>query len=50
MYLARDEKLDRRVALKVPADALADDEVFRARFMRESRLAAKLVHPNVVRV
>jgi eukaryotic-like serine/threonine-protein kinase len=50
VYLARDEQLGRRVALKVPADTLADDDAFRARFLRESRLAAKLVHPNVVRV
>ncbi len=50
VYLAHDRKLNRRVALKVPADALADDEAFRARFLRESRLAARLVHPNVVRI
>jgi serine/threonine-protein kinase len=50
VYLAHDEKLARRVALKVPADALADDKVFRARFLRESRLATRVVHPNVVRV
>jgi eukaryotic-like serine/threonine-protein kinase len=50
VYLAWDEKDGRRVALKAPADALVDDQVFRARFLRESRLAAKLVHPNVVRV
>ena len=50
VHLARDEQLGRQVALKIPSDALADDDVFRARFLRESRLAAKLVHPNVVRV
>ena len=50
VYLARDDQLSRQVALKVPSDALADDEIFRARFLRESRLAAKVVHPNVVRV
>src|SRR5262245_28170212 len=50
VYLARDERLGRQVALKIPTEALADDDVFRARFLRESRLAAKVVHPNVVRV
>jgi eukaryotic-like serine/threonine-protein kinase len=50
VYLAWDEELGRHTALKIPADALADDDVFRARFLRESRLATRLVHPNVVRV
>ena len=50
VYLAGDDRLGRQVALKIPSDALADDDVFRARFMRESRLAAKLAHPNIVRV
>jgi len=50
VYLAYDKKLDRRVALKVPADALAGDDAFRARFLREGRLASRLVHPNVVQV
>ncbi|HVC86867.1 MAG TPA: protein kinase [Gaiellaceae bacterium] len=50
VYLARDQSLDRLVALKVLAEHLADDDVFRDRFLREGRLAAKFVHPNVVRV
>ena len=50
VYLARDETLGRPVALKVLADNLAGDEVFRARFLREARLAARVVHPNVVQV
>ena len=50
VYLARDTMLDRPVALKVLAEHLADDEDFRERFLREARLAAKFVHPNVVQV
>jgi serine/threonine protein kinase len=50
VYLARDQELDRLVAVKVLAHHLADDDEFRARFQREARLAAPLSHPNVVRV
>jgi eukaryotic-like serine/threonine-protein kinase len=50
VHLAYDSELGRAVALKVPVAQLADDETFRARFLREARLAARLVHPNVVRV
>ncbi|MDX6478082.1 MAG: eukaryotic-like serine/threonine-protein kinase [Gaiellaceae bacterium] len=50
VYLARDEELDRPVALKILADNLAGDATFRDRFEREARLAARLSHPNVVRV
>jgi len=38
-----------RVALKVFAPELAGDERFRLRFLRESELAARLEHPNIVR-
>jgi YVTN family beta-propeller protein len=50
VYLARDERLDRLVAVKVVASAVADDERFRERFLRESRLAARLEHPAIVPV
>ena len=50
VYLARDTVLDRPVALKVLAEHLADDDAFRERFLREARLAARFVHPNVVQV
>jgi serine/threonine-protein kinase len=50
VYLARDTELERPVALKVLAESLGDDPAFRARFLREARLAAKLVHPHVVQV
>jgi serine/threonine protein kinase len=48
VYRAHDLALDRDVALKLLAPDLADDASFRERFLRESRLAASLEHPNVV--
>jgi serine/threonine protein kinase len=48
--LAHDIELDRPVALKRLAENLARDEDLRRRFLREARLAARLAHPNVVRV
>jgi len=50
VYLAEHLRLGRKVALKVLAPHLADDEAFRERFIRESRIAAGLDHPNVVTV
>jgi serine/threonine-protein kinase len=50
VYAARDTEMDRRVALKVLAAHLAGDEAFRARFLREARIAGSLSHPNLVRV
>jgi eukaryotic-like serine/threonine-protein kinase len=47
VYCARDEQLDRDVALKIlPAGALADDAA-RKRFRNEALALAKLSHPNV---
>jgi YVTN family beta-propeller protein len=48
VYLSEDLRLKRRVALKLLAPALAEDEAFRERFLEESQLAASLDHPNVV--
>src|SRR6266550_1984034 len=50
VYRAHDDHLDRRVALKVLAPDLARDEVFRARFIQESRIAAAAEHPNIIPV
>jgi eukaryotic-like serine/threonine-protein kinase len=50
VYLARDEQLHRPVAVKVLAEHLAADDTFRARFLREARLAGRLSHPNIVQV
>ena len=48
VYCATHIALDRRVALKLLTPELANDEGFRARFQQESRLAARIDHPNVV--
>jgi streptogramin lyase len=48
VYRATDLSLERPVALKLIAPELAHDERFRARFLREPRLAAALDHPSVV--
>ena len=48
VYLAEDLRLKRRVALKLLAAGLAEDESFRDRFLRESELAASIDHPNIV--
>ena len=48
VYRATDLSLERPVALKLVAPELAEDELFRRRFLKESRLAASLDHPNVV--
>ena len=50
VYRAYDERLDRRVALKVLAPTLAADTAFRTRFIRESRAAAAVDHPNIIPV
>ena len=48
VYRADEEGLGRKVALKVIAPELAQDERFRERFLRESRIAASLDHPHIV--
>jgi len=48
VYRALHLGLERPVALKVIARELSDREGFRERFLRESRLAARLDHPSVV--
>jgi tRNA A-37 threonylcarbamoyl transferase component Bud32 len=50
VYRAYDERLDRRVALKVLAPSLAADNAFRTRFIRESRAAATVEHPHIIPV
>ncbi len=50
VYLARDVKLDRRVAIKVLPPLLAVKDEIRERFVREARTAAKLSHPSIVPV
>jgi YVTN family beta-propeller protein len=48
VYRAVQLDLDRAVALKLIAPQLAEDPAFRERFVRESRLAAAIDHPNVI--
>ncbi len=50
VYLARDQILDRPVAVKVLFPEYAKDATFVERFRREAQAAAKLNHPNVVAV
>lgn len=50
VYLARDEVLQRRVAIKTLLPELAADEHMASRFIREARFVAALQHPNVVAI
>ncbi|MDF3288575.1 Stk1 family PASTA domain-containing Ser/Thr kinase [Streptomyces silvisoli] len=50
VYRAVDTRLDRVLALKVMHPALAGDEAFVERFIREAKAVARLDHPNVVGV
>ncbi|MDA0137247.1 serine/threonine-protein kinase [Solirubrobacter deserti] len=48
VYRATQLALDRTVALKVIAAGLLEDQTVRARFVRESKIAASIDHPNVI--
>ncbi|HUA42376.1 MAG TPA: protein kinase [Streptosporangiaceae bacterium] len=48
VFGAYDERLERQVALKILAPALAEDEVFRQRFIAESRAAAAVEDPHII--
>lgn len=50
VYLANDQVLERKVALKVIHPHLAQDKSFVAKFQREAKMAAQLSHPNLVNV
>jgi eukaryotic-like serine/threonine-protein kinase len=50
VYLARDVRLDRRVAIKTLPPHLANDPIVRERFLREARTAGGLSHQNIVPV
>src|SRR2546426_3605540 len=50
VYRAHQLRLERDVALKVISSEIAEGPDFRARFARESRLAASIDHPHVVSV
>jgi len=48
VYRAEQLSLGRKVALKILTPELATDGSFRQRFLRESRIAAGIDHPNVI--
>jgi serine/threonine-protein kinase len=48
VYLAREVRLDRLVAIKLLPPDKAADQTLRDRFLREVRLVAKLSHPNII--
>ena len=50
VYRATHLVIDRTVALKLMLSELADDDRFRERFIRESRIAASIEHPNVIAI
>ena len=50
VYLAEHLGLGRKVALKILSVDLAGDPKFRERFVRESRIAAGMEHPNIIPV
>jgi hypothetical protein len=50
VFLAMDERLGRRVAIKTLNARYADNPALRARFMHEARAMAQVAHPNVARI
>src|SRR6516164_2132706 len=48
VYQAENPRLGNVIALKILAPELADDDLFRTRFLEESRIAASMNHPNVI--
>ena len=50
VFRARDNQLDRMVALKIMAPAVASDAEFRQRFIRESKAAAAVDDPHIIPV
>ncbi|MEM1026040.1 MAG: protein kinase [Myxococcota bacterium] len=50
VYLARDQVLDRAVAIKVLDEGLQPDDAALGRFLREARLAARVRHPNCISI
>jgi serine/threonine-protein kinase len=50
VYKAHDPILDRYVAIKTIAGEMSSDEMLRTRFLREAQSAARLNHPNIIKV
>ena len=50
VYLAVQESLDRRVAIKVLSAHLGNDPIFNKRFVKEGKTVARLAHPHIVTI
>ena len=50
VFIAEDERLGRRVAIKVLSSRFGGNELVRTRFMQEARALARLSHPNIVHI
>jgi len=50
VHVGQDNRLGRRVAIKLLKPSLAEDPAFRTRFRREAQDAAKMAHPTIVRI
>jgi serine/threonine protein kinase len=50
VFVAFDERLDRRIALKFLSESAAGDNALRHRFLAEARAASALQHPNIVTI
>src|SRR5262245_38966677 len=50
VWKAHDPVLDRYVAIKTIAGEMSSDEMLRTRFLREAQSAARLNHPNIIKV
>ena len=50
VHVGQDNRLGRRVAIKLLKPSLANDPAFRTRFRREAQDAAKMAHPTIVRI
>ncbi len=50
VFLALDERLNRKVAIKMLSARYGENALLRARFMQEARAMARVAHPNIARI